>query len=437
MIDTKSHFSGAARSPTERGISRMARSLIASEILKVAAEIRALQAKGADILNLTVGDFNPKEFPIPAILARGVKAALDAGHTNYPPSNGTQECRDAVRALMKAGQGLDYPAESVLIGSGARPMIAGLYMALVNPGDRVVYPLPSWNNNHYCTLVGAERVEVPATKDTGFFPPAQDLLPHLAGATLIALNTPLNPTGTVMEPRELESLCHAIVAENTSRRARSKPPLYLMFDQVYSTLTFGGAVHTDPVSLVPAMADYTVFVDGISKSCAATGLRVGWSFGPPDVIERMSAILTHLGAWAPRAEQIATAEMLSRGSSELAEFHQNMKTEVLGRLSILASGIEALQQESFDVDCIAPAGAIYLSLRVNIGGKTGPDGRAIRTDEEIRSFLLNEAGIALVPFQAFGLSEDSGWFRASVGAVSRKDCARFLDQLRAALKKLR
>lgn len=436
-IDTRASLKqAAARSPASRGISTMARNLIGSEILKIAGEIRAMVAQGARILNLTVGDFSPKEFPTPPLLADGIAQALREGHTNYPPSDGMLECREAVQALFKRRLGLDYPIESVLIAGGSRPMIAGTYLALVNPGDGVIYGLPSWNNNHYCVLSGATPIEVPTTAATNFFPRAADLAPLLGRARIVCLNTPANPTGTVMGASDLGEVSRLILDENRRRQALNQPALYLMFDQVYWMLTFHGTAHANPVSLLPEMAPYTIFVDGISKSLAATGVRVGWAVGPSDVIQRMSAILTHIGAWAPRAEQVAAARML-RDDKALDEHLERMNGELIARLDILSGAIRALKAQGLPVDAVEPQGAIYLSLRIDVLGRKTEDGRTLSSDEDIRTYLLKEAGIAVVPFQAFGLREDTGWFRASVGAVSKDDCESIGARLRSALAKLR
>jgi aspartate aminotransferase len=435
-IDVSAFLNEAQKDNAQaRGISSMARSLVGSEILKIANDVRAIQAKGQAVLNLTVGDFDPKEFRVPELLAQGITQAIQAGQTNYPPSSGMQEARVAVKELFEERLGLSYPVESVLIAGGARPMIAGTYYALVDRGDRVVYSLPSWNNNHYCTLVGAEKVEVPTTAATGFFPRVEDLEPHLKTARLICLNTPQNPTGTAMEPDALKKISTAIVAENKRRKTVGQPALYLMFDQVYWMLTFDGVTHANPVSLVPEMAPYTIFVDGISKGFAATGLRVGWAVGPTDVIARMSAILTHIGAWAPKPEQLATAQLL-RNRAAVDAYLSDIKREVLARLAILSRGIDSLKAKGFDVETIAPQGAIYLSLRIGISGKKKANGEWIKTDEDIRKYLLEEAGIAIVPFTAFGLTQDTQWFRASVGAVSKADCETIATRLGDALKKL-
>jgi len=209
-----------------------------------------------------------------------------------------------------------------------------------------------------------------------------------------------------------------------------------MYDQVYWMLTHGETKHVTPVELVPEMAAYTIFVDGISKGFAATGLRVGWAVGPSDVIKKMAALLTHIGAWAPRPEQIATSKLL-QDHEGMVEYQDLMSEKVLSRLKILADGINALQQEGHNVEAIAPAGAIYLSIRIGVAGKSTPDGKKLETDEDVRNYLLMSASIGLIPFFCFGLKDHGeGWFRVSVGTVSEDDCHQAVQNLSEALRAL-
>jgi aspartate aminotransferase len=412
-----------------RGLSTMARGLVGSEILRIAADIRVRQAKGAVICNLTVGDFSSKEFPIPRALHEGTLKALRAGETNYPPSDGVLRLREAVRAFYKSQLGLDVPLESVLIAGGSRPIIYAAYTALIEPGDTVVYPVPSWNNNHYCHLSSAKPVALTTRPEDGFLPTAAGLAPHLREARLIALCTPLNPTGTVLHEDELRRITEAIVEENRRRERDRERPLYLLFDQVYWMLTFGGARHATPTGLVPAATPYTVYVDGISKAFASTGLRVGWGIGPQPVIAAMRDLLGHIGAWAPRAEQVATAELL-RDEAEVARYHAELVGGLRSRLDKLYQGLAAMAAAGLPVRAIAPQGAIYLSVQFDLAGK----GR-FRTNDEVRKYLLDEAGFGVVPFQAFGLGGENGWFRLSVGAVSERDIVLALPRVEAALRK--
>src|SRR5262245_58681778 len=240
--------------------SAMARGLIGSEILRISGEIRTLVAQGRAVCDLTVGDFSPRQFPIPERLREGVRDALERGETNYPPTSGLVALREAVRRLYARELGLEYPLESVLITGGSRPVIYALYRVLCDPGDRVVYPVPSWNNNHYVHLVGGVGVPIACRPEDRFLPTRAALEAALPGARLLALNTPLNPAGTALSAQTLEPVGDAILEENRRREAWGQRPLYVMYDHVYWMLCFGDTVHVTPPELRPEMTRYTVFV---------------------------------------------------------------------------------------------------------------------------------------------------------------------------------
>jgi aspartate aminotransferase len=404
-------------------LSDLARGVIGSEILRIAAEIRALKAKGAEICNLTVGDFDPTQFPAPAALLDGMRAALAAGHTNYPPSDGVVALREAVARYYAKHLGLHYPLESVLITGGARPLLYGSYKTVLDPGDAAVYPVPSWNNNHYAYLCGARAIEIPVGADTNFFPTPDHLRPHLPYARLVLINSPLNPTGTAIDADVLRQICEMIVGENRRRARAGGKAIWLCYDQVYWQLVFGGAKHVTPPEVCADVTPYTIILDAASKSFAATGLRVGWAVMPPAARQRMADILGHVGAWAPRPEQVAMAALLDDDAA-VTTYLAEMRPRVQQRLDRLAAGFAEMQKDGYPVEVIAPQGAIYLSVRFAIPGQS---------NDATRRLLLDRAGFAVVPFQAFGLREDSGWFRISVGAVSLAEIDAALPRVRAAL----
>ena len=416
-------------------VAEMAGRLVGSEILKIAAAIRELKASGADVCDLTVGDFDPAIFPIPAPLLAGVQEALAGGETNYPPSSGILELREAVQRFYERELGLAYPLASVLVAGGARPLIYGTYRTVVDPGDKVVYPVPSWNNNHYVTMLGADPVAVVCGPETRFLPEPEALIRELGGARLVCLNSPLNPTGTAITEDGLGTICEAILAENRAREGRGERPLYLLYDHIYWMLTFGETRHVTPPGLFPEMARYTIFIDGISKAFAATGLRVGWGVGPVDVMQRMNAVIGHVGAWAPRPEQKASARLLDDPAA-IRSYHAVFKEGISTRLELLHRGIQGLKTDGLPVESIPPMGAIYLTAQIAPFGRKTPDGEVLRTNEEVRRYLLDRAAIGLVPFQAFGVPGDHGWFRLSVGAASIDAIEAALPRLRAALEAL-
>ena len=414
-------------------VSTIASELAGSLILAIGAEVRAMAASGKPLCNLTVGDFNPKEFAIPRSLLEGVTAALQSGETNYPPSDGIEPLRRAISEYYARRLKITYQLPSVLVTSGARPAIYGAYRVLVDPGDRVVYPVPSWNNNYYSQLLGAEQVTVLCGAETNFLPTAEMLAGPARRARLLVLNSPLNPTCTLFDAETLTEICDLVIEENRRRaRAGVERPLFLLYDQVYWMLTFGDASHVNPVALRPEMEPYTIHIDAISKSFAATGLRVGWAVGPADVIKRMSDILGHVGAWAPRAEQVATARLLSDDAG-MDDYHAKMRPEVQRRLDALSRLFATLRAEGLPVEATPPQGAIYLSAHFDVVGYRTPNGERLDTNESIRRYLLRAAGLAAVQFQAFGSSEESGWFRLSVGAVSLGQIEELGPRLRTAL----
>jgi aspartate aminotransferase len=413
-------------------LSDNVRGLVGSEILRIAAEIRAQVAQGRPVCNLTVGDFDPKLFPIPSRLQDRIRQAYAAGETNYPPSDGVPSLRRAVAGYVAREWGVRYPVDSILIASGARPILYAAFRCVLNPGDTVVYPVPSWNNNHYAWLSGARAVQVPTTPDRGFMPTLEQFEPYLAEARLICVNSPLNPAGTVMAPDELRRITRAVTDENARRARAGRPSLFLLHDQVYAALVFGDAKHVHPVALVPEAAPWVISLDGVSKAFAATGLRVGWVLAAPAVVARMRDLLGHVGAWAPRPEQVAFADFLDDAAA-CEDFRTEMRARVHARLDALDRGLEKLKADGLPVDRVRPQGTIYMSMRLDVIGRR-LNGESVATNEDLRRILLERAGTAVVPFQAFGLNEDTGWFRTSVGAVSLEDIEKALPRVRTLLE---
>lgn len=414
-------------------VSKIAQNLIGSEIIKIGNQVNELKAQGAEIANLTIGDLDSNIYPIPAQLKEEIQKAYQNNLTNYPPANGLLSLRKSVSNDVKNRWNLDYSAEEILIAGGSRPLIYATFKTIVDDGDKVVYPIPSWNNNHYAYLTNAEKIEVETSRSNNFLPTADDLKPHLEGAVLLALCSPLNPTGTMFTKEQLTEICKLVLEEN-KKRGENEKPLYLMYDQIYAMLTFGQK-HFNPVSLFPELKEYTIFIDGTSKCFAATGVRVGWSFGPAAVIDKMKALLGHVGAWAPKPEQQAVSTFLNDTES-VELFVSDFKGKIAESLSVLHHGIQDMKSRGFAVESIQPMGALYLTIELNYLGKTKPDGSSIVDSSDLVFYLINEAGVALVPFSAFGNSRNMPWFRASVGGLSLNEIQKMLPRLENALSKL-
>jgi aspartate aminotransferase len=415
-------------------LSHLAETLIASEIVRLGAAIKEKINSGDHIYNYTIGDFDSSQFPIPAGLQDEIIKAYQDGYTTYPAAEGELDLRKSIATFIETYEGIQYSPAEILVSCGGRPLIYAVFRSIVDKGDKVIYPVPSWNNNHYAHFTEATHVAIEATKENNFMPTAAQIAPHIKGATLLALCSPLNPTGTVFSKEELEAICDLVIAENEQRGPDEKK-LYVMYDQIYWTLTYGDTKHYNPVSLRPAMKAYTVFIDGISKAFAATGVRVGWSMGPQEIIVKMRSINSHVGSWAPMAEQKAVAKFLSQKEAVEAYF-VDFKQEVEYRLRSLYEGFKQLKSEGFSVDSIIPQAAIYLTVQIDLAGKKTSDGTVLANQEAVTAYILSEAKLALVPFGYFGAGRESNWYRLSVGCCKKEDIPHVFAKLKEALEKI-
>ncbi|MBD3867535.1 MAG: aminotransferase class I/II-fold pyridoxal phosphate-dependent enzyme [Acidobacteria bacterium] len=415
--------------------SSLSKGLKGSRILQIAGQVRELIAAGETVYNLTVGDFDPSMFPIPAGYKDRIKAALDDGQTTYPPADGMPELRAAVAEYASRVWNVPFQPVNAIIGGGARPMIFATYKALINPGEKVVYPVPSWNNHYYTTIADANVAQLETVPENGFMPTLDDLAPHMKDARLLVLNTPSNPTGTVIDPEMLRAITQGIVDENLRRAEKDQPRLFLLMDMVYHALVFGDHRHVHPLELVPAAAPWVISLDAVSKGFCGTGVRVGWGLAAPAVIAKLKPLISHMGAWAPRAEQVALAGFL-RDREAVESFQDHLVAGVGERLDTLYKGFADMKADGYPVECIAPEGAVFLSLRLNWIGKN-MDGKAMESNEDIRTLLLEKSGMAVVPFQAFGRAAEDGWFRMSVGAVTSDNIRGMFPKVRALMDGMR
>ncbi|MDQ6901738.1 MAG: aminotransferase class I/II-fold pyridoxal phosphate-dependent enzyme [Bacteroidota bacterium] len=421
------------KKPIEK-LSNLAHTLIGSEIVKLGAEIKEKIKAGDKIYNFTIGDFDSSIFSIPKKFEDQIVEAYRNKFTTYPPADGILALRESISTFIKEREGLEYNAKEILVAAGGRPLIYALYRAIVDKGDTVIYSVPSWNNNHYVHFADGVHQVIETISENNFMPTAEDIKPHIQDAVFIALCSPLNPTGTVFKKEELEKICDMVLEENM-RRGDGEKKLYVMYDQMYWTLTFGDTRHYNPVQLRPAMKDYTIFIDGVSKAFAATGVRVGWALGPENVLAKMKAINSHVGAWSPMAEQHATAKFLLQ-RQDVDAYLGVFKKELEERLQMIFEGFQKLRIEGYAVDACAPQAAIYLTIQVNLAGKKTPEGKLLSTQAEVTSYVLDEAKLAVVPFYAFGAPKNSSWYRLSVGTCLKEQIPEMLEKLKSALEKL-
>ncbi|MFA7361583.1 MAG: aminotransferase class I/II-fold pyridoxal phosphate-dependent enzyme [Candidatus Kapaibacterium sp.] len=400
--------------------SDVAKGLSSLSISSIADTVNKRKAEGTKIYNLTIGDFNPEYFPIPKGLEDEIINAYREKLTNYPVVGGMPELLEAVSSHIKHFGNFDYSSSQIITGSGARVLSYLLFRTLINKGDKVINVVPSWNNYNYIQLCGADEVTIETKPENKFLLTADELKPHIKDASLIALNSPSNPAGTTFDRGRLKEIFDIICDENRKRKQENRKLLYVFFDIVYWLLTFGETKFINPIEECEKAKEYIVFVDGISKCFAATGVRVGWAFGPEPIISKMKQMNAHVGGWSPKPEQIAVAKFLNR-TNDVEVYISNIKKELFQRLYLLYECFSGLKKKGFCAEIIAPQGALYLSVKLDLIGSLDNNKKSIESVNDITTYFLDNLGIALVPFCAFGADRKSLWFRISVGSCSISD----------------
>jgi aspartate aminotransferase len=385
-------------------LSHVGNNIVGSEIIKISQHIKQVQLTKS-VLNLTMGDFDPKVNPIPTMLRDYITDAYFNDLTNYPLSAGEVTLRQSIKYYFKYRRGIEYNENEILVGCGVRPLIYTVFKAIVDEGDTVVYPVPSWNNNHYSFLHNANLEPIECTPDNAFFPTVEDIELRVHYTRLVCLCSPQNPTGRIIDKEVLKGICNVIVKEN--KRRDNKKPCYLFFDQIYSDLV--GDEFTHPLDVCPEIREYLICADGISKSLCATGVRVGWLMGPKDIIGKMTEVFSHIGAWAAKPEQNAVAWYLN-DKEDIGKFIQEKQQQYANISSKIIDLFKQMKNEDYKVDCQNSDGGIYISVYLNYVNK-------FPTTEDYINFLIEECGLGIVPFEYFGSKENKGWFRISIGSV--------------------
>lgn len=419
-------------------LSDLANELEYSEIIKLEFYVQEQLAKGKDICDLIIGDFDTNRFPMPDYLREKIQQAYDQRHNDYPPLEGVSSLREEVVKLSKKTFLVDYdPDGEILISGGARPLLYTALLTLVSAGESVIYPTPSWNNMFYAMMCGAKPVPIETSAKNNFLPTANDLKQHIKTARVIALCSPQNPIGAMFTKNMLEEICDLVLAENKRRLVVNQKPLYVIYDQVYWMLTLQNVEHYNPITLRPEIKEYLIVVDAGTKSFAATGIRVGWAMGPKHIIGKMQLMLEHIGAMAPKAEQLATAVLL-QNTEYLENYLNTFKQKILSAMSVLHAGIQEMKAQGLPVDSFMPMAGIYMSLKLNVENMQMPSGKKIQNSNDVSVYLIDQAGFAIVPFASFGCTsiESEQWFRAAVCTIAPEEIEAALPRIKAALQAL-
>ncbi|HSZ35530.1 MAG TPA: pyridoxal phosphate-dependent aminotransferase [Acidimicrobiales bacterium] len=375
-----------------RRISRRAAAVSPSATLAVDAKAKALKAAGEHVIGFGAGE---PDFPTPAhIVEAAVAACQDPANHHYTPTAGIPALREAIAAKTKRDSGLDVTAGQVLVTNGGKQAVANAFAVLCDPGDEVIVLAPYWTTYpESIALAGGTPVYVSSDETTGFRSSVDDLEAAWTPDTKALLFvSPSNPTGAVYPRQEIEAI---------GRWALSKG-VWVITDEIYEHLTYDGVEHHSMPVLVPELAERCIVVNGVAKTYAMTGWRVGWLIGPDDAVAAATNIQSHETSNVSNVSQRAALAAVAGGLEDVAAMRE--------AFDIRRRTIVKMLNEIDGVDCPTPEGAFYAFPSVK-----GMLGRSLRgqrpaSSAELAELCINEANVAVVPGEAFGAP---GFFRMS------------------------
>lgn len=382
-------------------LSRRLAGLDLSEIVRLSERAHRLRSQGKDVIALSTGE---PDFPTPAFVVEAAHLAALDGQTRYPPTAGTAALRAAI-----ALRGGAAPAQ-VIVSTGAKQVIANALMATLDPGDEVIIPAPFWTSYaDMVRLAGGVPVIVRCQPETGFKLNAQALAAALTPNTRwLMLNSPSNPSGAVYSDREIRALAEVL---------EEHPQVLVLADEIYGALAFVPFVSFRQAA--PRLAERTLIVDGVSKAWSMTGWRIGWGIGPEALIGAMIKVQGQFTSGASSIGQAAALAALGGDPALLAD----RRAVFRARRDKVVEALNAMP----GLSCAPPDGAFYAFA--SCGQLLRAQGGPFETDAAFCDWALSEAGVAIVPGRAFGLS---GYFRLSF-ACSDADLDTALDRLSKAL----
>lgn len=356
-----------------------------SPTLEITAKAKALKAAGKDVIGLGAGE---PDFDTPDFVKEAAKAAIDAGKTKYTPADGTPEMKKAIAEKFKRENGLVYKLSEISVATGAKHILFNAFFATLNPGDEVIIPAPYWvSYPDQVLLCGGTPVIVETKESEGFKVTPNALCDAITPKTKwVVMNSPSNPTGAVYTKEELLSLLDII---------RQYPHVYVMSDDIYEHLIYGDAEFHALAALAPDLKERILTINGVSKSHAMTGWRIGYAGGPQELIKAMGKLSSQSTSNPCSIAQEASVVALNGDQSFIAErnkvFHERRDWVV-----------EALNNMP-GITCLKPDGAFYVYPScAGLIGTHKPDGSVIANDADFATYLLEAAEVAVVPGVAFG-----------------------------------
>ena len=379
-----------------------------SATLAVDAKAKAKKAAGEDVVGFGAGE---PDFPTPAaIVEAAVVAARDPRFHRYTPAGGLPELKEAIAAKTRRDSGYDVAAAQVLVTNGGKQAVYEAFATLCDPGDEVLLPAPYWTTYpEAIRLAGGVPVEVATDESTGYRVQVEQLEAARTDRTKVLLwCSPSNPTGAVATPAEVQAIGRWAVEHG----------IWVLADEIYEHLVYGDAEHVSMPVVVPELADTCVVVNGVAKTYAMTGWRVGWLIGPADIVKAATNLQSHATSNVANVSQMAAVQALTGDLAAVADMRAafDRRRQTMVRLLNEIPGMQ----------CPEPEGAFYCYPSVKgLLGKT-LRGRTPSTSSELAELLLEEAGVAVVPGEAFGTP---GYFRLSY-ALGDDDLTRGIGRMK-------
>ena len=392
-------------------LSEKAKGIKASTTLAIDSKFKAMKAEGIDVVGFGAGE---PDFDTPDYIKKAAIAAIENGQTKYTPAAGTMELRKAVAEKFLRENGLSYEPSQIIISNGAKHSLVNAFMAILNPGDEVIVPAPFWvSYTEMVKLADGVPVVVTATEEDNFKISVEALEKALTDKTrAVILNSPSNPTGMVYTEDELKAIDDFIVAHD----------LYVISDEIYEHLIYEGK-HISIASFGEEIKARTIIINGVSKTYAMTGWRIGFAAAPQEIAKVMANVQSHASSNPNSIAQAATVAALSGGREEI----ETMRKAFCERRNYMVERINSIN----GVSCKKPQGAFYVLMNISaLKGKTLA-GKLIESSDDFAEVFLNEAKVAVVPCSGFGADDFVRWSYA----VSMDTIKEGLDRLEAFLQK--
>ncbi len=381
-----------------------------SATLAVTQKARELKAAGKDVIGLGAGE---PDFDTPESIREAAKAAIDAGDTRYTNVDGTPALKAAIVDKFKRENGLTYTADQVSVTSGGKQCIFNAFLATLDPGDEVVIPTPYWvSYPDIVQFAGGTPVFVPCAIEQGFKLRPEDLDRAITPQTKwLILNSPSNPSGAAYTADELRGLTEVL---------KRHPHVWIMTDDMYEHLVYDNFVFATPAQVEPELYDRTLTLNGVSKAYCMTGWRIGYAGGPAPLIKAMAKLQSQSTSNPCSVSQAAAVAALT-GSQDFIAAHNQIFKE---RRDLVVS----MLNEAPGIQCPRPEGAFYVYPScAGTLGKTSKGGRKLESDLDFATALLEEAEVAVVHGEAFGLTPHFRISYATATDTLREACSRVQD----------